>query len=66
MANLIIRDGGSEILEILTDDLLCEKYKIICWDMDDDICDITIDFVDDKNQFKFICDYNLDKDYKIK
>jgi hypothetical protein len=61
MANLIITGGGSEILEILIDDHLCEDYKIIRWDMDDDTCDITIDFIDNDHKFNFICDNNLEE-----
>lgn len=61
MANLIITGGGSEILETLTNDYLCEDYKIIRWDMDDDTCDITIDFIDNDHKFNFICDNNLEE-----
>ena len=63
MVDLIIKGGGSEIIDILTDPDLCDQYKIIDWDMDDNNnYQITINFnnVSDRNDFQF--DYNIHLD----
>ena len=55
MVDLIIKGGGSEIIDILTDPDLCDQYKIIDWDMDDNNnYQITVNFnnIDDKFEFQ--------------
>ena len=59
MESLIIQDGGSEIIEILLNDEICDQYDIIDWDLNDDNCEIKIDFKDINNKFNFQCDYNI-------
>ena len=59
MESLLINDGGSEILEILLDDDICDQYKIIDWDMNEDNYNITIDFNNKEDRFNFQCDYNI-------
>ena len=58
MINLIIQDGGSEILEILTDNNKLDEYKIIEWDMNDDDYNISINFINEDYKSNFIKDYN--------
>lgn len=60
MESLLIKGGGSEILEILLDDNICDQYNIIDWNLDDDNdCQITINFNNIYDRFNFQCDYNI-------
>ncbi len=59
MESLLINGGGSEILEILLDDDICDQYDIIDWKENYNDYSIMVYFKDINNKFNFQCDYNI-------
>ena len=60
MESLLIKGGGSEILEILLDDNICDQYDIIDWKENDNDYSILVYFNNIDDKFNFQCDYNID------